>query len=60
MTLFNKQHLWFIRVLTRQVELVQNQLEINKVLNRIKGNIDMIGVPRLFVDKQKPKKRRKA
>lgn len=50
-------HMWFIRLVTRQVELVQNQLEINKLLNRIeKATYDMMSLPKITVNKKRRKK----
>ncbi len=51
-------HMWFIRLITRQVELVQNQLQINRLLDQIQKNANMMAVPKVFVD-EKPKRKKK-
>jgi hypothetical protein len=50
-------HMWFIRLITRQVELVQTQLEINKLLKQIQQTTEQMCVPRVFVDKSKRRKK---
>lgn len=54
--LFYRIHMWFIRLITRQVELVSMQLDINKLLNQIKYSQEMMGVPRVYVEPKRKKK----
>lgn len=46
--------MWFIRLVTCQVELVQSQLEINKLLRQIQKNAEMMAVPKIVVESRKP------
>lgn len=49
MSLSKRIHMWFIRLITKQVELVTYQMTINKLLEQVQDSMNLTGIPRVYI-----------